>query len=66
MVAWDHHIVTYHRPATTVDVEPQEQDAPTTGGHEGASWGVVDQDPKTWNLSLEDKGDLKRTDLLGP
>ncbi|RWW58745.1 hypothetical protein BHE74_00034360 [Ensete ventricosum] len=29
IIAWDHGIATHHRPITTTDAEPQEQDTPT-------------------------------------
>ncbi|RZS03304.1 hypothetical protein BHM03_00033473 [Ensete ventricosum] len=30
MITWDHRIETHHRPITTIDVRPQEQNALTT------------------------------------
>ncbi|RZS25144.1 hypothetical protein BHM03_00058308 [Ensete ventricosum] len=59
MIAWDHGIVTHHRPITTADAGPQEQDVPTIGPR-GTLVRNYRSRPRDMKLSHKDKVDLKR------
>ncbi|RWW70717.1 hypothetical protein BHE74_00021591 [Ensete ventricosum] len=59
MIALGHGIATHHRPITTADVGPQEQDVPIIGPR-GTLVRNCRSRPRDMKLSLEDKTDLKR------
>ncbi|RWV78307.1 hypothetical protein GW17_00060741 [Ensete ventricosum] len=59
MIAWDHEIVTHHRPVTTADAGSQEQDVPTIGPR-GTLVRNYRSRPRDMKLSHKDKVDLKR------